>query len=42
MGTCFVMMPFGGFFDGYYTNVIRNAVSISGLLPRSRKGDGSI
>ncbi len=34
MGTCFVMMPFGGYFDGYYTNVIRHAVSISGLLPR--------
>jgi len=31
MNTCFVMMPFGGYFDGYYKNVIQQAIINTGL-----------
>ncbi len=31
MKTCFVLMPFGVYFDAYYTNIIKEAVATSGL-----------
>jgi hypothetical protein len=31
---CFVIMPFGGWFDNYYTSIYCPAIEKSGLLPR--------
>ena len=33
MSICFVMMPFGGYFDSYYSGVINHAILSSGLSP---------
>jgi hypothetical protein len=33
MSDCFVIMPFGGYFDAYYTEVIKPAVAQTGLKP---------
>jgi len=33
MGSCFIMMPFGGDFDAYYRRVLRQAVEASGNEP---------
>lgn len=31
MNTCFVIMPFGGYFDAYYLKIIKPAVASAGL-----------
>jgi hypothetical protein len=33
-GECFTIMPFGGWFDGYYSNIYCPAITNAGLLPR--------
>ena len=31
--SCFVIMPFGGWFDGYYTSIFAPAIKAAGLRP---------
>jgi hypothetical protein len=38
MSTCFVLMPFGGYFDAYYEHAIRPAIASAGLT--AVRGDG--
>lgn len=33
MSTCFVMMPFGGYFDDYYASVFKPAIESAGVSP---------
>ncbi len=33
MPSCFAMMPFGGYFDGYWKDIIRPALEVSGVEP---------
>lgn len=33
VGVCFVIMPFGGYFDSYYEKIYKPAIEAAGLLP---------
>lgn len=33
MNTCFVIMPFGGYFDDYYRNIIKPVIELNSLSP---------